>query len=559
MPDSPSSSAPSAEEIIASQTREIESLRENVLDHEDTLRHLESQHDVLESFCFGLEQEHEKARRALETTKTELQASYDKLRALSDEQDDILAHVKQGILTIGRELTINPGYSRITESMFERSPLAGIPFESLFVGDPSMRARIRRYVELCFAELYASPQVLERLNPAKECPFVVRRANGETTTKLFSFSFARIKQGRDEAARAPVTKLMVVVDDRTAEYELNRELARRTKEHAAKVEKAYRLVMLPPDVVRDFISEAAQAIDQIERDGVTHTPRAMQVAHSLKGNARALGLDDLATATHVVEEVLGLRETGEPFRAALANVKREVADGEQLFQRMVGVRAALRTSVEERAHGIETTLRNLVAREADGSDKQIDFEFATDLPKGLSPRLLLRIKNALVQLVRNAIAHGVERAPDRIEAGKSPSARIEVSIRQEGAMLVVQCRDDGRGIDTERLRAAAVARGQIARDAAEKLDDAAAMRLVFATGVSTQSTVDELSGRGVGMDVVKDSVESSGGEVSVTSEAQRYTLFVLRFPHEEGDTPHAPRVASNERLESGGGERTALP
>jgi len=554
IPGSPSS----AEETIEAQRLVIEQLRDKILDHEDTLRSLQSQHDVLESFCFGLEQEHEKARRALESTKGELQASYDKLRALSEEQDDILANVKQGILTIGRDLAINAGYSRISEAMFERAPLAGIPFESLFDADPPMRVRIRRYLELSFAELHASPAMLERLNPVSEYPYVVTRPGGERLIKLFSFSFARVTLGRSSAARAPIAKVMVVVDDRTAEYELNRELARRAKAHAAEVEKAYRLVMLPPNVVQDFIREATQAIDLIERDGAERLASATRAAHSLKGNARALGLDDLASAAHRIEDLLEQGAGEEPLRAAIQAAKGEIEGGEQLFRRMLGVRAALRSVTEERAYGLEATLRGLLAREAEHAGKRVELRFSADLPRGLSPLLLSRIKNALVQLVRNGIAHGIEAVEDRRAAGKADVGSIEVRLWQEGAGLVVSCGDDGRGVDVEKLRAAAVARGAISPEAAERLDPTAALGLAFARGVSTRESPDQLSGRGVGMDVVKESVEATGGEALLESEPGRGVRVLLRFPHDGGEAATAPRESTHtSRTEDG--ERPVAP
>ena len=134
----------------------------------------------------------------------------------------------------------------------------------------------------------------------------------------------------------------------------------------------------------------------------------------------------------------------------------------------------------------------------------------------------------LVHLVRNAIDHGLEPAAARIAAGKPPTGVLEIGARHAGGSVVITVRDDGRGIDAAAVGRRAVERGLIA--AADQIDMAAAIELLFAPGFSTVQEMNEVSGRGVGMDAVRDTVRSLGGEVTLSSVSGEGTTTQLRLP-----------------------------
>jgi two-component system, chemotaxis family, sensor kinase CheA len=145
-------------------------------------------------------------------------------------------------------------------------------------------------------------------------------------------------------------------------------------------------------------------------------------------------------------------------------------------------------------------------------------------------RLLEELKNPLVHLVRNAVDHGIELPDVREAVGKPSRACIEVKIEQRGADMLVDVRDDGRGIDLPSIRQKAIERGLYDEAAAAKLDERELYDLLFRSGFSTAEAVTELSGRGVGLDVVRDAVTKMHGHVELTSEPGRGTRFRLAVP-----------------------------
>ena len=140
------------------------------------------------------------------------------------------------------------------------------------------------------------------------------------------------------------------------------------------------------------------------------------------------------------------------------------------------------------------------------------------------------IGDPLVHLIRNAVDHGIERVEERLAAGKPPTGRILLSARSEESHIIVTVQDDGKGISPDTIRRVAVERGVLDAEAAQRLSDSEAIDLIFASGFSTAKQVTELSGRGVGMDVVRTNVERLNGSVRVDSVLGRGTTFELRLP-----------------------------
>ena len=146
----------------------------------------------------------------------------------------------------------------------------------------------------------------------------------------------------------------------------------------------------------------------------------------------------------------------------------------------------------------------------------------------LDKTVMEKIGDPLVHLVRNAIDHGIELPQKRIAAGKPESGQLHLHAYHKGGNIVIEIRDDGAGLDPRRLIAKAVERGIVAPG--QELTDEQAHELIFAAGFSTAEQVSDVSGRGVGMDVVRKNIKALGGSVEVRSRPGRGCTFVIRLP-----------------------------
>ena len=140
------------------------------------------------------------------------------------------------------------------------------------------------------------------------------------------------------------------------------------------------------------------------------------------------------------------------------------------------------------------------------------------------------LADPLIHILRNSLDHGIETPAVRLAAGKPASGTLRVTARQEGDRVLLDISDDGAGVDTDRVRAKAVERGLIPADRADQLSEAEAVQLIFLPGFSTAESISDLSGRGVGMDVVRSAVERINGTVTLSSERGRGTTLRLALP-----------------------------
>jgi two-component system sensor histidine kinase and response regulator WspE len=192
------------------------------------------------------------------------------------------------------------------------------------------------------------------------------------------------------------------------------------------------------------------------------------------------------------------------YREALKSRMRPFSDGTQGFPRLV---------------------RDL-ARQL---DKRVKFELAGGRTE-VDRDVLESLEAPLNHLLRNALDHGIEPATARATAGKNEEARLRLEARHHAGLLVITVSDDGRGIDTEIIRAKAVKRKLIAPAMAANLSRAELLDFLFLPGFTTTEVVTEVSGRGIGLDVVRNTVEAAGGSVRVTSEPGAGTSFHLQLP-----------------------------
>lgn len=159
--------------------------------------------------------------------------------------------------------------------------------------------------------------------------------------------------------------------------------------------------------------------------------------------------------------------------------------------------------------------------------KQVELEISGDRTE-LDKAIIERISDPLIHLVRNSIDHGIESPSDRVQAGKPAHGTIRLNAYHKAGNVVIEIVDDGRGLDRDRILAKARERGFIAPEV--PIEPAQIDELIFMPGFSTAETVNDVSGRGVGLDVVRNNIRTLGGGVEVSSTPQQGTLFTIRLP-----------------------------
>jgi chemotaxis protein histidine kinase CheA len=211
------------------------------------------------------------------------------------------------------------------------------------------------------------------------------------------------------------------------------------------------------------------------------------------------------TTAALLDEIEALRRTIGELQRGLTRIRMESA-------RSLMTHAARTLRALRRATGIHVELRTL------GEDTEFD--------KAVAEQLV----DPITQLLRNAVAHGVEPADERVAKGKPVNPTITIRARQDGNLLVLEVSDDGRGIDTNAIRERLVSTGAWSQARAQLANEHEILDALLGTGISSRGDADELAGRGIGIGIVRQTVSKLGGEVKLSSTPGRGTTFSLKLP-----------------------------
>jgi two-component system chemotaxis sensor kinase CheA len=287
-----------------------------------------------------------------------------------------------------------------------------------------------------------------------------------------------------------------------------------------------------PRTVRADVAEVDALLDGLSEAGVQL--RAMRGAVDAAGRARHLAelLADQLAPLRAADGTTSprLRSLADELRILTASLEQSITSGVDQTERQVrqlrGAAERLRlfpasslfAALERSARDVGHALGKAVTFAASGGDVRLDAQ------------VLHVVQGALVQMVRNAVAHGIETENERTRAGKPPAGRVELEVARRGTRVAFICRDDGRGVDVGAVRRAAARAGLISAAAAERLDEDAVLRLLFKGGLTTSRTATETSGRGVGLDIVGEASARLAGDVTVQTVPGAGTRIELVVP-----------------------------
>ena len=346
-----------------------------------------------------------------------------------------------------------------------------------------------------------------------------RRPSRSARTRSKSSSFLTGWRAPAPSAQKTVDTLLHLLDDvssQVAALEVPR--ASPAEADVAVTPDAMRTVRVEiheMDALLHGVSETAVQLGALRRD-LDDLARARGLAAGL--------LDGLSPgpprARAGAEELAGLiARTERSLRAGLERADREI---DQVRDRADELRLVP-------ARAVFPTLERAVRDAAHSLDRAVHFE-ASGGEHRLEANVLFALRDALLHVVRNAAAHGIESEAERRALGKSGPGRVTLEVQRRGSKVAFVCRDDGRGIDVEAVRRAAVARGMTTAVEAAALGPDDVLQLVLESGLTTSETVTEVSGRGIGLDVLRTTIAELKGEVRVTSERGRGTTIDLCVP-----------------------------
>jgi two-component system, chemotaxis family, sensor kinase CheA len=498
--------------------------------------------------------------------------------AAQQQTEDILSTVREGLFLLDGDLKIGSIHSQATAQLFQRESVAGLTFEDLLrdLVTPKTLAIATKFVKVLWSER-TKENLIRSINPLNEVELVVGDKDSKNAeTRYLEFNFHRVRR------EGAITHVLVAVADVTARVALAAQLKGAQDSAQSQMDAFLSILHVDPVQLSSFLDDSDVAFKMINatlrdpaRDSASFRRKIdglFRQIHSIKGEAAAIGLGSMEARAHALEsDLASLRErtdlSGDDFLPLLTKFD-DLVSHSQSVRDMVTKLASFRDSfgkhqaaqapaassgegtgrmpkLSEDAIAAEQTLQRSAREGFVASAQQLADRIANDHGKkvvvtcrghDVVPEAYRRpVKDVLIQLIRNAVVHGIEAPSDRESQGKSPEGhiRIQFEMVENGRAFRMQCEDDGRGLTPDKLRKTAVGKGIISQNDAAALSDQEAMMLVFRSGFSTAKEVTRDAGRGVGMDVIAEIAARLGGRISLNSEVGKNMKLSLSFPAEQ--------------------------
>jgi len=476
----------------------------------------------------------------------ELSQANSALTAAKNETDRIMETVGQGLFLVhkdGEQYKLGSQYSKVLEDMFSSSALGGKDLLAILrAGLPEAALKkTADYLELMFKP-EIKEAVLNNINPLREIEINFDSSGAPAKQKFLQFKFQRILDG------AAIQHLMAAVTDVTKQVLLDRKLKETEEKNASQMEMLFGILHVEPRMLSEFIGDMEEDIALINdtlKPGGSNLPLREKLAviyramHTIKGNASILNLKFFAGKAHEYEEKVGELQKKEdlsgqdflPLVLKLNEMIETLREVKALIQRITQFQASFggeKKNVDLLVKAVESNVQRLSGE----LNKKVQLSYDRFEPADIPEQHRKMLKDILIQLTRNSLAHGIETPEERKSAGKPETGRVEIVSEKTPDALRIYFRDDGRGLQLEKLRRKAIESGRYQPEEVEKWDAQAVASIIFMPGISTAEATTLNAGRGVGMDIIRQKVQSLGGEVTVSFQSGAFCEFAITLPTE---------------------------
>jgi len=464
------------------------------------------------------------------------------------ERDEIAAmkdSMKIGLFFMDSNLVIQDHYSRYLEQMLVEENLFGRTFTDVIADSvtPSELRMIKDYFDMVIKQTY-DQDMLEEINPLNELHYVNTRTNDK---KVFQCGFATVERGRGEVF------ILVTVYDITARVELQKRLAEEQNKRQEEMQSVFELIQVEPSVFSDFMEDMEyefDAIDKTLKDKQLSSHEALvkiyQSVHAIKSNAVILGLNIFGNKVHNMESVIKkMREREDVPFSEMLNLTMDI---EKLSNEREGFKIVIdklqsytkdNGGKNQSINVLITSLAKTAEKASADMEKKVRF-VSSDVDLAAlenGPRRVM--KEILMQLIRNSVAHGIEPPEERVAKGKKETGIIKLTLKLVNNIINITLMDDGRGIDYKKVAEKAVRNNIIKKEDANNKD--MLLKAIFAPGFSTAENEGMHAGRGIGLNLVRDRVKEVNGAIKVRSEPGKGTAFLVAIPVAKPAAKKAPQ------------------
>jgi signal transduction histidine kinase len=465
------------------------------------------------------------------------------IEAATEENREILTSVREGLFLLTPGYQLGSQLSRSTHTLFGKTLAPGQNFFEVLSTLVSEKALTdaRDYVELLFSP-HVKEQLIQGINPLSEVELTVTNRLGQNTARYLSFHFNRVQDG------AAVRHLLVTVQDITQKVELQARLTGERQRSQKELSMMLKAFETEPAMMRAFVERAEASLLEVndllrstssassEVQVLKAVDGAYRRIHAFKGDAASLGLEILATLAHQFEsELQKLKDTGAATGDALLalplpleDLLSKVGAFKALSHKRSGDSAASQPGDSQQ--GLNAALAQLAAEVATDCGKRVNTEVRMASSMEIPPAKMDLVREIAIQLLRNAVVHGVEAPATRQAGGKAAEGKVAVTLgRDESNQWLLTVRDDGAGLNAADVRRRLLELGWYSDEQLQSFSDKQIVSHIFKPGFSTAGVASRHAGRGVGLDLVQANVQSLGARLMLSSTPGQHTEFRVAF------------------------------
>ena len=464
--------------------------------------------------------------------------------AARQETTEIMDTVNTGLFLLDRDLNLGSQYSKHLEKLLGQSNLGQRNLLDILGGmisDDDLNT-----TNAFIGQLY-NPRTKERLigslNPLNRQPVMVKGSNGKQELRYLDFAFNRVYHEKE------IARVLVNVSDVTDAVLLEQRIEQEREQNNVQLEMLSTILQTDRRMINEFVRSIKRRSTNINNTLKSPGERQSELlekvqaifreVHSLKGEASTLKLhgftvmaENLETELNKLSKTSGL--SGENFLSLavhLEELMRLTQTIEELVQRLGNSdMSSPSAAAPAKQNTVADFYNQFVGDLAKRNGKNVDFSYV-GIEETKHEETDATIREIAVQLLRNAVVHGIEAPEQRTAAHKLATGHVRMELLDNGSgAYTLTLEDDGKGIDYEAIRAKAVRIGQYSQEDAAKLGQKELLGLIFSSGFSTLDQSTEDAGRGVGLDIIKDRVVALGGKIGVATHAGAYTRFSFTFP-----------------------------
>lgn len=478
----------------------------------------------------------------------QLRESDESISIARRETSEILGTVNQGLFLLDNKLTIGGQYSAEMKTIFGRDDIAGKPFLR-FIKDIVTEKDLNNagsYIKLLF-DRSKKQRLLGDLNPLKKVSVQISNNDGTFENKFLKFSFSRVLMD------ASIEHILVTVMDITQQVKLEMKLEQERNRNEQQLDMLSNLISANRDMLPMFIENTFAAFNKINdilKMQVSGQSRYLDklnliynLIHNVKGEASALNLSSFVDLAHEFENSMEVMKQqpqikGNDFLGLAVLLNQMISHAEivdDLCNKVLSGKVLIAHEGVEQA--VSNTnmdwqhLQDLADSVAENQDKQVEVVFSGLNDYSLPKDFVQTINNISIQLIRNAVVHGIETVTDRLEAQKPESGLINIRLgKRKSGDFQYTFDDDGNGIDLNALRQSAIEKQIITEQVAEQMDRKELISLIFMPDVSTKDVVDHDAGRGVGMHAVMSEIKRLGAKIQIKTRRGNGCVFNIIFP-----------------------------